>query len=322
MRMRDITNEYRKRIQEATCIEEEMVVWYDIFYTMDERDRTSYGACTNLYTSYFVDPIQVAYVTHDRIPFKNITEDEKINLPLSNVKKRDMSEEEQYDIIKRCANMIRLIDNPSERIQIEACRYDGSLLKYIKNPCEQAKLLASRNTYNLKFIENPTEEMYAMAFYDMQHNTIYGKKVDTNTFALMRLVNKIPQQIYKERVIDKDAEKKLMKWAEKNIYPIIIKHGVNIQKAYDSQSELKIHLAEASMLWTALKMGRKFLISWPLQMFLIIPKAMIKYIILTFYKLYLEEIYGIKEEMYEKYESYSGKFTYGNIVATMVEMGL
>ena len=322
MNMKDINNEVRKRIQDANCIEEELLVWNDIFDAMDERERKSFGTCTGMYGKYFVDPIQVAYVTRDLIPFKNVTEDEVVNLPLKKFKTRDMSEDEQYDIIKRCANLIQYIDNPSDRIQIEACRYDGSLLKYIKNPCIEAKVLASRNVYNLKFIENPTDEMYAMAFYDMQHNTINGKKVNTRLFALLRLLNIIPKEIYKERVIEKEAIKHITKKIEKDIVPIIVEQNEKVEKAYESQDELKIRIAEASVLYTAFKLGRKLLVSGPLTLFMFMPKTIFKLSVLVYNQLYLSEMNGIKKETYEMYERYSGKFNYGHYYAKLVETGV
>jgi len=66
--------------------------------------------------------------------------------------------------IQETPQAIRYIKNPSEKLQILAIEQDAYALTYIKNPSEKVQLLAMENDPNvIEVIDNPSEEVQEMA---------------------------------------------------------------------------------------------------------------------------------------------------------------
>lgn len=66
--------------------------------------------------------------------------------------------------IQETPQAIRYIKNPSEKLQILAIEQDAYALTYIKNPSEKVQLLAMQNDPNvIEVIDNPSEEVQEMA---------------------------------------------------------------------------------------------------------------------------------------------------------------
>jgi hypothetical protein len=65
---------------------------------------------------------------------------------------------------------IQYIENPSEKVQLEALKKSYYVLKFIKNPSEQVQLEAvKKNAYAIQYIENPSEQVQLKAVKQNGH---------------------------------------------------------------------------------------------------------------------------------------------------------
>jgi hypothetical protein len=73
----------------------------------------------------------------------------------------------QYNLEKwvyNKAELIRFIDNPSEKVQLLAVDQDGYLIRYIQNPTEDVQLMAvNENPYTIQLIQNPSQRVKQLA---------------------------------------------------------------------------------------------------------------------------------------------------------------
>ncbi len=82
----------------------------------------------------------------------------KLNISLS-AKKLTDKEQEQYKAVKYNGFVIKTIKNPSEALQILAVRDEYDAIKYIKNPSEKVQLAAINNrAMAIQHIKNPSEK--------------------------------------------------------------------------------------------------------------------------------------------------------------------
>ena len=115
---------------------------------------------------------------------------------------KDPTEEDLINAVKICAYAIKWLDNPSEKVQLAAVRKVGYSIKYIKHPtelvqitaitnkdgresggsilsyindlCENAKLAAVNLDGNfIKFIKNPSDEMKLLAIRQSGYSIRY-----------------------------------------------------------------------------------------------------------------------------------------------------
>lgn len=68
--------------------------------------------------------------------------------------------EDDLKKIKKDPNAIKLVENPTEEMQLEAVKRNGYTIRHIKNPTEKAKIAAVRQNINsLQYIKDPSEEV-------------------------------------------------------------------------------------------------------------------------------------------------------------------
>ena len=92
------------------------------------------------------------------------------------------SEKMQLEAIKHTDGLYSLyktiegIKNPTEKVQWEAIKFDPSCIEYIKNPSEKMQLeVVKQNGENIRYIKNPSEELQMMAIKDDGSNITYIK---------------------------------------------------------------------------------------------------------------------------------------------------
>ncbi len=173
------------------------------------------------------------------IRHENMTHDEYFNL-------LKLSEEEQYDVICKDPKLASKLHYPSERIQIKACEYDGSLIKHFNNQCEEAKLIACQDVYNLRFINNPTKEMYLIAFQNLkQAPVVDGMKLDANQFEILLIFKRLLRAVYMEEEYIKFLDKKFDNFANELMKPLL-KYAKPINDAVESSNE-KQYIIQTSL---------------------------------------------------------------------------
>lgn len=70
----------------------------------------------------------------------------------------------QLEAVKRDGWVIKYIESPSEAVKLEAVKQDGWAIQYIVNPSEEVKLMAVKQDGEaIKYIVNPSEEVQLMA---------------------------------------------------------------------------------------------------------------------------------------------------------------
>jgi len=312
MNKNKIKKEFKLQIQKAKNIEEEMYIWNMIFDDLVKGKHISEKKQELAHASSLYKRCMFKEPYDGVVPFKNISKDEFVNID-------NKDEEEQYSIIRRCPNAIKNINNPSKRIQVESCRYDGSLLKYIDKQYDEACIEASKTVYNMGFIKNPSMEMYKNSFMKMWEFTRMedGSKPDYGRFNYFRDLKLIPRQLYRENSWGKTFQKELEKLAEKTVVPLANKHIKNLEKACESESESRIIIAELSAIHAAYKFTKQ-LMTLPFRIAFFAPNMIAKTISCMFHYQYLSIIYGIETEHLEKFQRYSNNKTeYGIYILDM-----
>lgn len=90
-----------------------------------------------------------------------------------------MTEEEKLVIVEDCPWDIRLISNPSERVQLAAAKKDGYIIKYIDNPSKEIQLIAVKdNPRYITFIKNPYENIQLMALENVWTKFFYENYIE------------------------------------------------------------------------------------------------------------------------------------------------
>ena len=83
------------------------------------------------------------------------------------LKNRDYSnDEELLKLIKKghSVDFIRQMKNPSEKIQLEVVKRDGTFIRYIDDPSEEVcKTAVTENPYSLEYIDDPSEDIQLAA---------------------------------------------------------------------------------------------------------------------------------------------------------------
>jgi len=245
-----ITNEYRKQIQDATCIEEELYIWNEI---INENYKNGLSMSTpDYYDIMLCEPFADKWeIEKGLIGFKDITEKEYETI-------NRVSETKRLDIVKRCPTIIEQIKKPSKEVQVSVCNYDGSLIKYIKRPCQEAQMASSRNVYNLKFIKQPTKEMYKKAF-DNLHGRVRkfdNTKLRWDITLFHRELRIIPQLIYKDKHWQNVFYKEVEKYVNKNVIPQCTKGMEGIQKATENEDDKALVFHTLSIAYIGLKISK------------------------------------------------------------------
>jgi hypothetical protein len=74
------------------------------------------------------------------------------------------SEKVQLEAVKQNGSAIHYIENPSEKLQLAAVKRDGSAIYYIENPSEKVQIAAvNQNGWAIYHIKNPSEKVQLAA---------------------------------------------------------------------------------------------------------------------------------------------------------------
>lgn len=93
-----------------------------------------------------------------RTHFKNVESDD-----LSEVI-NSYPESVVYDLLSIEGNLIRYVENPTEKLQLISVMHNGLNIRYISDPSEKVKLIAIKeNADSIKFIKNPSEKLQILA---------------------------------------------------------------------------------------------------------------------------------------------------------------
>ena len=85
-------------------------------------------------------------------------------------------EELYFCLIINNPYFIQYINNPTEKIKLEAIKQNGFVIQFIENPTEEMKWIAiKKEGYAIYCIDNPTEEMKEIAIKKMKEIVIKQK---------------------------------------------------------------------------------------------------------------------------------------------------
>lgn len=79
---------------------------------------------------------------------------------------QNQTEEMKLEAVSRAGILLEFVKKPSEEVQLEAVRQNGDAIKFVKNPSMRVQLEAVRQRpASIRFVENPSEEVQLEAVH-------------------------------------------------------------------------------------------------------------------------------------------------------------
>ena len=124
----------------------ELLKWYDLDYCIEQVSKTTWN-------------FRFCKVQPEWLQLKVIRK-----VPDYIVHAINPSEKVKLEAVKFDHKCIKYIHNPSEEIQLAAIRQNGMMIIYVYNPSEKIKLEAVKNdAFAIQYINNPSVEMQLIA---------------------------------------------------------------------------------------------------------------------------------------------------------------
>lgn len=233
-----------QKIDNLTCVEDELVL------AMELQDKYA----NQLSRFSFKADTLISFYRLEKTPLNQRTYQNKI------------SDDELYKIVKYNPYFIERYKRKrpfTKQCQIRVCEYDPALIRYIPNQCEEAKLLACRNIYNMKFIKSPTKEMWEIAMKELKEAP---RTNDADLFGVELYIKKAIRHAYRTKAIDKQMDSDGEKYFDKVFAPEVTKLSDNVNNAITTRNETKYMMSHVVGIFSIFKIITKTM-SAPFRIF-------------------------------------------------------
>lgn len=129
----------------------------------------------------------------------------------------NLEEELQIMAVKLLWNSLKLIENPSYKVQEEAVKTKGWAIQYIQDPSEELCIVAVEKDYDsIKYIKNPSEEVQLRAI--------------DNYWGAIRFINNPSLRVNREAIIKSEEAIHFINNYDLDDLKIFIGDNINIVK--------------------------------------------------------------------------------------------